>query len=219
MKCRGTSGRNSRPTHCVSASSSSSESFSPGMSSVVISVQTFGFVDEIFERIEDGRERARAALGVEALGEALQIDIRRVHASEQALARLGANEAGGHGDVLHASRATGGCGVERVFHEDDRVVVGVSDAGAAQPFGRARNRVRRRMRAQARDFAALRDVPVLAERAGEIAARRPERQHRRARQKVIERLLLDRIDAEPGRSPVAGQLHAGAVLTRAAHEA
>jgi len=105
------------------------------------------FVDEIFERIEDRLERAGAKLGVEALGEAFQIDIRCVHASEQAPARLRANEAGGDGDVLHAPRATGGSGVERIFHEDDRVIVGVSDAGAAQPLSRARNRVRRRMRA------------------------------------------------------------------------
>ena len=105
------------------------------------------FVNEIFERIENGRERAGATLGVEALGEALEIDIRCVHAGEQKLARLRANEAGGDSDVLHAPRAACGRSVERVFHEDDRIVVGVSDTGAAQPFGRARNRLRRRMRA------------------------------------------------------------------------
>src|SRR5580693_7547430 len=36
---------------------------------------------------------------------------------------------------------------------------------------------------------------------------------------MVERLLLDRIDAESGRPPVAGQLHARAVLARAPHEA
>ena len=105
------------------------------------------FMNEIFERIEHGLERTCAALGVEALGEAFKIDIRRVHARKQALARLRANETGGDGDVLHAPRATGGRGVERVFHEDDRIVVGVSDAGAFEPLGRARDRFRRRMRA------------------------------------------------------------------------
>ncbi len=111
------------------------------------------------------------------------------------------------------------CGVERVFHENDRIVIGVGDAGAAEPLGGAGDRFRRGMRAQARHFAALRDVMVLAEGAGEIAARRPERENRRAGKKVVERLLLDRVDAESGRPAVAGELHPRAVLTRAAHEA
>ena len=219
MKCRGTSGLNSRRdplrervellVGIVLARNDERRDLGPDIR----------FVNEIFERIEDGLERARAKLGVEALGEAFKIDIRCVHGPEQALARLGANEARGDGDVLHASRAAGGRGVEGVFHEDDRIVVGVGDAGAAEPFGRARDRFRRRMRAEARHFAALRDVPVLAKRAREVAARGPERQHRGAREKVIERLLLDRIDAEPCRSAVARELHAGAVLARAANEA
>jgi len=48
-------------------------------------------------------------------------------------------------------------------------------------------------------------VPVLAELAGEIAAGRAERQHGRAGQEVIERLFLDRIDAEPARAAVGEQ--------------
>src|SRR5580693_7003261 len=36
---------------------------------------------------------------------------------------------------------------------------------------------------------------------------------------MVERLLLDRIDAESGRPAVSSQLHARAVLARAAHEA
>ena len=176
-------------------------------------------VNEIFERFQHRLERTRAALGVEALGERLEVHVRRVHAREQALARLFANEARGDGDVLHATRAAGGRRVERVFHEDDRIVVGVGDARASEPLGRARDRVRHGERAQARHLAALRDVPVLAERAGEVAARRAEREDRRAGQEVVERLLLDRIDAESGRPAVSRQLHALAVLARAAHEA
>ena len=75
------------------------------------------------------------------------------------------------------------------------------------------------MGAQTRHLAALGNVPVLAERAGEVAAGRAEREHRRAGQEVVERLLLDRIDAEAGRAAVAGELHALAVLAGAAHEA
>jgi hypothetical protein len=60
---------------------------------------------------------------------------------------------------------------------------------------------------------------ILAERAGEIAARRAKRQRRRSGQEMIERLLLDRIDAEAGRAAVTGQLHAFAFAARATDEA
>src|SRR5687767_14913057 len=65
--------------------------------------------------------------------------------------------------------------------------------------------------------AGLGDVPVLAELAGQVAAGGAERQHRRAWQVVVERLLLDRIEAEPGGPPVGGQ-HDLVVLATA-HEA
>src|ERR1700737_4728557 len=56
-------------------------------------------------------------------------------------------------------------------------------------------------------LARLRDIPVLAKLAGEVAPRSAERQHRRTRQEVVERLLFHRVDAEPARPPVAGELH------------
>jgi hypothetical protein len=54
-------------------------------------------------------------------------------------------------------------------------------------------------------FARLGDVPVLAELAGQVAARRAEAEHRCARQEMIERLLLDGIDAIPARPAIGGQ--------------
>ena len=99
------------------------------------------------------------------------------------------------------------------------IVVGVGDAGAAQALGGPGDRVRQGDGAQPRGLAALGNVPVLAEGAGEIAAGRAERQHRRARQEVVQRLLLDRVDAEAGRAAVAGELHALAVLTGPTHKA
>jgi hypothetical protein len=44
--------------------------------------------------------------------------------------------------------------------------------------------------------AGLRDIPVLAELAGEIAAGSAEGQNGRAGQEVVQRLLFDRIEAE-----------------------
>src|SRR5208337_5465890 len=55
-------------------------------------------------------------------------------------------------------------------------------------------------------LARLGDVPVLAELAAEVAARRAEREDRRTRQEMGERLLLDRIDAETAR-PAVGREH------------
>src|SRR5690606_24022106 len=55
------------------------------------------------------------------------------------------------------------------------------------------------------DLARLGDVPVLAEPARQVAAGGPERQHRRARQEVVERLLLDRVHAESARAAVGGE--------------
>jgi hypothetical protein len=52
------------------------------------------------------------------------------------------------------------------------------------------------------------NVPVLAKPAAEVASGRSEGQHTRTGIKVVERLLLDRIDAKTGSPPVAGQHHA-----------
>jgi len=60
-------------------------------------------VDEIFERVLHWLERADAQLTVEAIGEGLEVDIGRVHAGEEALARLLGDEACRDGHVLHRS--------------------------------------------------------------------------------------------------------------------
>src|SRR4030095_7180207 len=60
-------------------------------------------------------------------------------------------------------------------------------------------------------------VPVLAELARQVAARGTEREHRRSREEVIERLLLDGIDAEAAGAAVARE-HDRIALARA-HEA
>src|SRR5262249_24312250 len=60
-------------------------------------------------------------------------------------------------------------------------------------------------------------VPVLAELAGEIAAGGPERQHGRARQEMVERLFLDRVDAKAGRAAIGREHHL--IAAADAHEA
>ena len=100
LKWSGTSAPSRSATQRVSASTSSSESLSPGMSSVVTSTQTSGLVHEVLERVEHRLEVAGARLRVEVLGEALQVDVRRVHVPEELLACAGADVARGDGDRL-----------------------------------------------------------------------------------------------------------------------
>ena len=75
-------------------------------------------------------------------------------------------------------------------------------------------RVGRRGVGERVDLLRLRDVPVLAEPAREVAARGAEREHRRSREEVVQRLLLDRVDAEPARAAV-GREHDLVVLAGA----
>src|SRR4029077_7773703 len=55
------------------------------------------------------------------------------------------------------------------------------------------------------EIAGLGDVPVLAELASQVAPRGAKRQDGRARQEMIERFFLDRINAKSGRTPVGGE--------------
>src|SRR5207244_11639693 len=77
--------------------------------------------------------------------------------------------------------------------------------------------VRARLVLQAVHLARFQDVPVLAELARQVAARGAEGQDAGPRIKVVERLLLDRVDAEPGGAAVRGEHHAAAF--HLAHEA
>ena len=107
--------------------------------------------------------------------------------------------------------------VHGVLGEDHRIVVGEGHALAAQSLRRLRDRLRAGRVGQAVHVARLGDVPVLAELAGEVAAGGAEGEHAGSRVEVVERFLLDRIDAEAGRAPVGGEHHLPALAH--AHEA
>src|SRR5262249_8192569 len=94
---------------------------------------------------------------------------------------------------------------------------GKRDRAAAAFNRRLRDCLRRGAVLHAIKRARFRNVPVLAELAGQVATRRAEGQHRRAGEKVIERLLLNRIDAKAGGAAVRGEQDL-VVLARA-HEA
>ena len=88
------------------------------------------------------------------------------------------------------------CYVDRVLQEDDRIVVGVGDRARSGCLCGANDGLRCGFGLQAVEAPGFRDIPVLAELACEIAARSAEREDGRARQEVVQGLLLDRVDAE-----------------------
>ena len=92
---------------------------------------------EVLESLEHRRERARADLAVESLGEGLEVDVGGVHVPVELGPRFGTDLARGDGHRLDALLAARLRHVDRVFVEDDRVVVRERDAPAAKlPGGR-----------------------------------------------------------------------------------
>src|SRR5665811_2235798 len=124
---------------------------------------------------------------------------------EERGARLGVHIARGHCHCLDPDRLTGIGRIRGVLPEDHRVVVGERDAAAPESLGRARKDIRSREVCQRVDLPRPGDVPVLTEPAGKVAARGAERQYSAAGQEVVERFLLDGVQAETARETVRRQ--------------
>ena len=127
------------------------------------------------------------------------------------------HEAAAHHHGSQAAAPGGRGDVEGVFDEDGRLVVRERDDRRGAPDRLADDLIRRFVGHVVVAGARLRELPVLAELAAQRAARRAERVGRRARQEVVEGLLLDRVDVHRQRSAVrqAPQLPAD-VLAHAA---
>src|SRR5262249_4925385 len=97
--------------------------------------------------------------------------------------------------------------VDGVLGPEHRVVVGEGHALATQRFSPDGDLLGRGPLAQRLDLLGLGDRPVLAELTPQVAARRAEGQDARAGVEVVQRLLLDRVDAEPRPLAVSGQDH------------
>ena len=119
-------------------------------------------------------------------------------------------------DGLDAALVAGIGGVHRVFGKDYRVVVGERNALAALFYCGARDGFRRGLVGELVEAARFGDVPVLAELAGEVAACSAERQDAAAGVEMVERLLLDWVDAEARGAPVGGEHNL--IIGAAAHE-
>jgi hypothetical protein len=171
----------------------------------------------VAERVEHGIERAGAKLAVEILSESLEVDIGGIHGGKEFRPRRLADIAGCHRHGLHASLAAGDGDINRIFKEDHRVVVSEGHRAGAASHGGLRDRLGRGVLLEPVVGAGFGDVPVLAELAREIAPGGAERENRRSRQEMVERLLFNRIEAEAGRPPI-GREHNVAVCARP-HEA
>src|SRR5439155_311649 len=78
---------------------------------------------------------------------------------------------------------------------------------ASELFSRKRDLLRRRSICELVPFARFGDLPVLTKPATEIASSRAKREHARARQKMVQRFLFNRIDAKPAAPAIGGERH------------
>jgi hypothetical protein len=111
---------------------------------------------------------------------------------------------------------TGNGSIDGISHKDDRVIVGEGNAAAVQLYCHAGNRFRAGRVRNCVDFAGFADVPVLAELAGQVAARCAERQYRGAGMEMVKRFFLNGINAKAAGTSL-GREHETAILV-GAHE-
>ena len=156
------------------------------------------------QRVHDRLQMAAAKLRIERFGEGLQIDVGRVDIAIEGGPALGRDVSRGNGHGLHARLATCPGRINCIFGPNDRVVVGKGDTAATELLGSPGDRFRIGRLTASIDILRPRRGPVLAELASEIAAGRAEREDGRARVELVQRLLLDRVDGEPG-APAIGR--------------
>ena len=172
---------------------------------------------QIDQRIEHGLQVTETDFPIEPLRERLQVDIGRIHRPVEFCARLRADFACSDSDRFDSHFPASLRHVNRVLHKDHRVVVREGDTAATQCVrclgnGRRRGRIRQRV-----GFTRLADIPVLAELAAQIATGRAERKHRSSGKKMIQRLLLDGVDAVAARTSV--RCEDDLIVFAGAHEA
>jgi len=124
------------------------------------------------ERFEHGLQLAGDHLGVVGLAVGLEVDLDCVHLAVGLLERVVLHVAVGDDDAAHARCVSGIGGVHQIFGEDDRLRVGVGDSGAAILPGNGGCLVRGNVLSGNLFGPRLRDVPVLAELAVDVAAGR-----------------------------------------------
>src|SRR6516162_5126196 len=172
---------------------------------------------QVDQCVQDIVQMTDTDLAVEVFGERLQVDVGGVDVPVELGAGLPTHVSGRHRDGFDAQVVAGVGDISSVLPEDGRVVVGECRTATTQFVSGARDGRRSGPAGQRVDLPGFGDIPVLTKLACQVAPRGAERQHGRPGEEVVERLLLDRIDAEPARASVACELHL--VVDPAADEA
>ncbi|MPM48978.1 hypothetical protein SDC9_95705 [bioreactor metagenome] len=159
----------------------------------------------VADRIEHRPQPGTGDLLIEAVGKTLEVDVGSVHDGEEIAPGLGIDVPGSDRDGCQARSPAGDGGVDGVFGEDHRVVIGERDRRALPVGGGAGDLAGAGLLSEQVHLARGADLPVLAVLAGQIAACGAETEDLRARQEMVERFLLNRIDAESGRASIGGE--------------
>ena len=164
------------------------------------------------EGVENRLELSLADVGVERLGEGLQVNLDGRDGFAQVLERRFADEAVGDHHVADAPFARGARAVDHVFTENGRFAVGVGDGSRSARGGQIDDIRRRSIGWMHGVRVGLRDIPVLTERAVDVTADGGNGERFGTGEDVEERLLLDRIVVErDGAAINAGHVAAVAV--------
>lgn len=144
---------------------------------------------------------------IKFFGKALQIDIGSIHHRKKFAGRRRGHITSRHRHSPDIPCLTGPRHIHGIFQKYDRIIIGKSHRPAAELARRLGDHGRRGVVIEPLCFSGLADVPVLAKFAGKIASCRTEGQNWRARQEMIQRLFLNRIDAKPRGTTICRQNH------------
>ena len=179
----------------LSASISAGKSFSPGMSRVVISNQTLVSCLRYSSVSRTGASLPSRGSYKSPPEKPLRSMLAASMCRKNSIRGFGGISRA-YGNGLNSPLATSLCHIDCIFEKNHGIVVGKGDRPASASHCRFCDLLWRGRILNTIKIPGFGDVPVLAEFAGQVAAGCAEGQNWRARQEVIERLLLDRVDAK-----------------------
>lgn len=139
---------------------------------------------------------------VNLVTERLEVDVGGIEVGQQVGKGLSTDVASCHKDIIETCLMSLASCIGDVFDISERLGIGIGDARAAMLLTKRHEVIGRKV--VVRNFARsdLRDIVVLAVQATEVATRAGDRQALGSRMKMIERLLLDRVNSQCTRSRI-----------------